>query len=303
MYDAIEKQTRIAEDPSASHDVQSRPQRYRMRRIASDIARYLVLLLFAAIFLAPFILIFFWAFRTEVEIGQNPFALPIPFHFENLANVWTVGRYSVYLPNTILYSAVITVGVCLLSCMAGYALAKIPFPGNRAVLMLFLIGIMLPFFSVMIPIYLVLRDVQILGTRWALIIPGIALALPFGVFLMRSFFKALPNEISEAAKIDGCNEWGVFWKVMLPLAGPGVTSLAVFQWIWTWNVFEEALIFVQRDSLRPVGLAILFFQDRYTLDRGMVATGVVLTILPVIVIYLLLQRRFIEGVTAGALKN
>ena len=100
----------------------------------------------------------------------------------------------------------------------------------------------------------------------------------------------------------GDSAWRAFRRVTLPLVGPGVTSLAVFQWIWTWNMFLEPLIFLQKDELRPVGLAILFFQSRYRLDRGMVATGVVLTILPVILIYIFLQRKFVEGVTAGALR-
>jgi len=275
---------------------------HRVIRQVGEIVRYMLLLLFAAIFVVPFIWMGFWALKTETEISEDPFSPPIPPHWDNLAKVWTIGQYNKYLPNTLIYAFAIATSVCFLSCLAGYALARIPFPGQQMIFIFFLIGLMVPFFAVMIPIYFLVANLGILGTRWALIIPGTALALPFGVFLMRSFFLSLPEELADAARIDGCNEWGVFARVMLPLASPGLTTLAVFEFLWTWNMFIEPLVLVQRDPLRPVGLAILLFQARYTIDRGMVAGGLLLTIVPVIIMYLLLQRKFIEGVTAGAFK-
>lgn len=282
--------------------IHSKSPQLNATRFVSGLLRYLVLFAFVIIFLGPFVLIFFWAFKLEPEIAQAPFSPPIPFHLENLTRVWTAGRYNIYLPNTIIYSVSITFGVCVLSCLAGYALARLPLLGRKLLLNMFLLGMLVPFFSLMIPIYLLLRDFNILGTREGLIIPCIALGLPFGVFLLRSFFMSLPAELGDAGKIDGCSEWGVFRHIMLPLAAPGILGLAVFQWIWSWNMFLEPLLFVQKDDLRPVGLAILFFQGKYSTDRGMVATGVVLTIIPVLVIYLFLQRKFVEGITAGALK-
>jgi ABC-type glycerol-3-phosphate transport system permease component len=132
---------------------------------------------------------------------------------------------------------------------------------------------------------------------------GAAVQLPFGIFLMRGFFRGLPPEIADAARVDGANEWAVFRQVMLPLATPGLATLVVFQFIYTWNEFLMPLIFVQRDELRPVSLGMMFFFGRYTADRGMIAAGVTIAMLPMVVLYLLLQRRFIEGITAGALKT
>lgn len=270
--------------------------------MALNLIRYLILLLFGALFIMPFVWVIFWALKTEMEIGADPFGFPTNPHWDNLARAWTVGRYNSYLPNTVIYAVTIVLGVCFFACLAGYAFAKLRFPGRQLLFNLFLIGLMVPFFSLMIPLYFLARDLQILGTRWALIIPGIALALPFGIFFMRAFFLSLPDELGDAAKIDGCNEWAVFWRVMLPLAWPGLTTLALFEFLWTWNMFVEPLVLVQRDALRPVGLAILFFTGRFTVDRGMIAAGVLLTILPVILVYLALQHKFIEGITAGALK-
>jgi len=135
------------------------------------------------------------------------------------------------------------------------------------------------------------------------IVPGIALRLPFGIFLMRGFFKGLPNDIADAARLDGANEWDVFRQIMLPLSVPGLSTLVVFQFINTWNQFRMPLIFVQRDELRPVALGAMFFFRQFTADRGMIAAGVTISMVPMIILYLLQQRRFIEGITAGAMKT
>jgi ABC-type glycerol-3-phosphate transport system permease component len=265
-------------------------------------AKYAVLIFFLLVFSIPFIWLVSWSLKTEIDIVSNPFSAPIPPHWENFARVWTQGRYSRYLPNTVVYAISIVIGVCFFSCMTGYALARMRFPGRDALFTLILVGTMVPFQAIMIPLYYLARDLHILGTRWGLIIPSTALGLPFGVFMMRAFFRSLPEELADAARIDGCSEWGIFGRVMLPLAGPGLTALAVFQFMWSWNVFLPALILVQRDVLRPVALGLLYFAGRYTQDRSMIAGGVMFTIIPIIVLYLLLQHKFIEGVTAGALK-
>jgi raffinose/stachyose/melibiose transport system permease protein len=205
--------------------------------------------------------------------------------------------------NTVLYCVAIVGGVAFLSCLTGYALALLPLPARGAILLTFVLGLMVPFQSVMIPIYYLLRDIHLLETYWAFILPGIAFRLPFGIFLMRGFFRGLPPELGDAARVDGANEWAVFRQVMLPLAIPGLATLVVFQFIWTWNQFLMPLVFVQRDELRPVSLGTMFFFGRFTADRGMIAAGVTISMLPMIVLYLLLQRRFIEGITAGALKS
>ncbi|MDQ3225246.1 MAG: carbohydrate ABC transporter permease, partial [Chloroflexota bacterium] len=243
------------------------------------------------------------AFKTSQEIGRDPFALPTALRWDNLVEAWTVGRFSDYMLNSILYCVAIVFGSVALSGLAGYGLSMLPLPGRDGLMVLFLLGLMIPFQSVMIPLYYLLLDFQILETYWAFIIPGIAFRLPFGVFLMRGFFRGLPPELGDAARTDGANEWKVFQHVFLPLAWPGMATLVVFQFIWTWNQFAMPLIYVQRDELRPISLGTLFFFGRYTADRGLIAAGVTLSMIPIIIIYLLLQRRFIEGITAGALKS
>jgi ABC-type glycerol-3-phosphate transport system permease component len=275
----------------------------RLGRFVGNAATYAILLVFLLIFLVPFIWIWSSAFKTSREIGQNPFALPSSLRWENLIEAWTVGRFSDYMLNSVIYCGAIVFGSVVLSSLAGYGLSLVPLPGRDGFMVLFLLGLMVPFQSVMIPLYYLLRDTRLLETYWAFIVPGIAFRLPFGIFLMRGFFRGLPAELGDAARIDGANEWQVFRRIFLPLAWPGMATLVVFQFIWTWNQFAMPLIYVQRDELRPVALGTMFFFGRFTADRGLIAAGVTLSMIPVVILYLLLQRRFIEGITAGALKT
>jgi ABC-type glycerol-3-phosphate transport system permease component len=276
---------------------------FALGRLTARAGTYLLLIAFLLIFLLPFIWIWSSAFKTSREIGRNPFALPSELRWENLVQAWTVGHFSDYMLNSAIYCAAIVAGSVVLACLAGYGLSMLPLPGRDALLVLFLLGLTVPFQSVMIPMYYLLRDLHILETYWAFIIPGVAIRLPFGVFLMRGFFRGLPMELGDAARTDGANEWQVFRQVMLPLSWPGLATLIVFQFMWAWNEFAMPLIFVQRDELRPVSLGTMFFFGRFTADRGMIAAGVTISMIPVVILYLLLQRRFIEGITAGALKS
>lgn len=294
----MEHTTPVRMTASRATGVQPRPLRWWTTRIVT----YTLLILFLAVFLVPFLWLASLALKTQAEFADNPFGLPVNPQWSNFEEVWTNGRYNTYLPNTILYAVTVVIGVCAFACLTGYALAKIRFPGRQFIFLFLLFGITVPFQSRMIPLFYLTRDLGILGRREGYIIPSIALGLPFGVFLMRAFFSSIPDELADAARVDGCTQWGVFRWVMLPLAGPGLTTLAVFQFLFTWTAFLPPLVLLQRDALRPVALALLFFTDRQGANLPLVATGTIITILPVILAYLVLQRKFIEGITAGALK-
>lgn len=273
------------------------------QRSGGEVGRYGILVIFALIFFVPVIWVWSSALKTSLEIARDPFGLPQNWRWGNISKAWNVGHFDRYMGNTVIYCVAIVGGVVALSALSGYALALLPLPARGAILMIFVLGLMVPFQSVMIPIYYLLRDIHLLETYWAFILPGIALRLPFGIFLMRGFFRGLPPELRDAARIDGASEFSVFRQIMLPLAIPGLATLVVFQFIWTWNQFLMPLVFVQSDDLRPVSLGTMFFFGRFSADRGLIAAGVTISMLPMLVLYLLLQRRFIEGITAGALKS
>ncbi|MGH2616951.1 MAG: carbohydrate ABC transporter permease [Thermomicrobiales bacterium] len=275
----------------------------RLQNALVQSGRYAVLVFFLVVSLYPVVLMWASALKTSREIARDPLALPSSLNMENLQTAWTVGRFDRYLGNSVLYSIAIVTGVVVLSSLAGYSLARLRVAHHRVVFIGFLLGLMVPFQSIMIPLYYLLRDMNVLGTYWAMILPSIGLGLPFGVFYMRAFFRGLPGELADAARVDGGSEWQVFAQIMLPLARPGLATLAVFQLMTTWNSFLVPLVFVQRDELRPIALGAMFFSGRYTADRGLIAAGVTISIVPIVILYLFMQRQFIRGITAGALKG
>ncbi len=162
---------------------------------------------------------------------------------------------------------------------------------------------MVPFQSIMIPLFYILRDLGLLGTYWAMILPSIVVGLPFGIFFMRAFFLRLPDELADAAKIDGASEFAVFWRVMLPLSLPAIAAQVVFQFMAAWKEFLIPLIYMQREELRPLVLGLMFFRGKYTQNIPLTMAGAMIVMLPILVIYIIFQRKFIQGMTAGALKG
>jgi ABC-type glycerol-3-phosphate transport system permease component len=198
--------------------------------------------------------------------------------------------------------------------MAGYALARFRFPGQNLVFYLFILGLMVPFFSMMIPLYYTMRDlclpgtsVCMLDTHLAVILPSIAGAsgagLPLGIFLMRAFFLDMPRDLADAAKVDGAGEWGVFRHVMVPLAAPGAAALAVFSFLAAWNTFLLPLLYMPGEQNRTLATGLLLFSGGRTREIELVASGSLIMIAPVVLFFLLFQRHFIRGLTAGAVRG
>ena len=271
--------------------------------VAFRIIQYVVLIFFALICLIPLLWVVANSLKTTREIALNPLGPPTTFNWQNYVEAWTVGRFGKYFANSVIVTIPIVIGTVALSCLAGYGFARFKLPGGKLVFYLFLLGLTVPFQSIMIPLFYLLRDVGFLGTYWAMIVPNIVLGLPFGIFFMRAFFLRLPEELADAAKIDGASEFGVFWSIMLPLSLPAIAAQVVFQFAGAWNSFLVPLIYVQKEELRPLVLGLMFFKSRYTQNIPLTMAGAVIVMLPIVVIYLIFQRKFIQGMTAGALKG
>lgn len=281
----------------------ARQRRAANRALLTRIAQYGTLIFFALICLLPILWVVANSFKTTREIASNPLSLPTAINWQNYGEAWVVGRFSKYFGNSVITSIPIVFGTVFLACLAGYGFARFTLPGGRALFVLLLLGLMVPFQSIMIPLFYVLRDVGFLGTYWAMIVPQIVVSLSFGIFFMRAFFLRLPEELADAARIDGASEWGVFTRVMLPLARPAITSQIVFQFVGAWNAFLIPLIYVQKEELRPLVLGLMFFKSKYTQNIPLTMAGAVIVMLPMIVVYMLFQRTFIQGLTSGAVKG
>jgi len=259
---------------------------------------YGILLFFTVIALMPFIWTLLNSVKTNNEIMGAPFSLPQKFLWDNYREAWTTGRLGVYFWNSVVSAVPVVVVSIAISSLAGYAFARVSFWGKGVMLFLFLFGLTVPFQAKVIHLYYVLMSLRLLDNLWGIILPSIG--GPFGIFLMRAFFMQLPNELSDSAKIDGCSELAVFTRVMFPLAQPAVVSLVVFSFMGIWNEYFLPLIVLTSDARRTLPLGVVHFQSRYYTDYRLVFAALVLSIIPVVIVYLAFQRQFIRGVAVGS---
>jgi raffinose/stachyose/melibiose transport system permease protein len=224
-------------------------------------------------------------------------------HFGNFADAWREGNFGSYLKSSVIV-AVAVVGISgVLSIMSGYAFGMMRFRGSELLFYVFLLGLMVPMEAIIVPLYYDFRDRGLTDTYWALILPQIGTSVAFGTFWMRAFFRGVPRSLVEAARIDGASSWFTLWRVLLPLARPAVLTMTVLLFMWTWNEFLLALVMVSDEGLRTAPLGLSFFQGRNTSDLTLLSAGSVIVALPVVVLYVFLQRHFIRGMLAGAVKG
>jgi ABC-type glycerol-3-phosphate transport system permease component len=277
-----------------------------MYRLVGSSAKYLGLVFFAALVLYPLLLIVSTAVKDPLDVTANPFALFSSVNLVNFVDAWTLGGFGGYFWNTVIITAFTLLGTVALSVLAGYALARLHLPGRGIVFFVFMLGLMFPFFSVVIPLFYELRDLGLLGTRAGVILVLIAGAggfgVPIGVFLMRSFYMDLPEELADAARVDGATEFQVFRSIMLPLSGPGVAVLAVLVFFQTWNIFSVPLLLLPGSENQVLATGLYLFASGRTQEYEYIAAGSLIMIIPVVVFFLIFQRLFVRGLTAGALK-
>lgn len=272
-----------------------------VRNIINKILIYGSLIFFLLITVVPLYLIWSSAFKTNVEIASNPIGLPSAPNIDNFVRAWTTGNFSVYMRNSLLIATFTMLIVVVCTTMSGYALSTLKIPGSRGITLFFLLGMAIPLHGILIPQFFIIRELRLINSPVAVIIILTALNVPFGTFLMRSYFMNMPSEIIDAAYIDGCNELQVLYYIMAPIARPAISSLAVFIFMWSWNDLLIPLIYLNNDSLRTVSVGLTFYQGRFTTDYALTAAGTTIATIPVIIFYLLFQRQFVEGLTAGSL--
>ena len=262
---------------------------------------YVLLGVFSLVALVPIVGIVVTALQARA--GAATFGVPAGFDPENFATAWDEGNFADYLRS----SAIVTVSVValstLLSILAGYAFGMMRFRGSTALFYLMLLGLMVPLEATIVPLYYDLRDLSMTDTYWALILPQVGASVAFGTFWMRAFFRSVPRSLVEAARLDGAGTWFTLWRVLLPLARPAVLTMTVLLFMWTWNEFLLALVMVSDEDLRTAPLGLSFFQGRNTSDLTLLAAGSVIVAFPVVVLYVFLQRHFIRGMLAGAVKG
>jgi raffinose/stachyose/melibiose transport system permease protein len=273
------------------------------RRQLRLIPNYVLLTIFLLVILLPIIGIVLSAFKTDSEIIKGPFSLPASFRLDSFKNAWTVGHFNMYFRSSVIVStSVVSVSV-FLSILIGYAFGLLRFPLQRLLYLVLLMGFMVPFEAVVIPLYHTMHRLGLTDTYWALILPQIGQSISFGTLWMTSFFQSAPQELVDASALDGCSRWQSLWKVLFPLAKPAVLTLVVLFFMWTWNEFLLALVMVQDESLRTLPVGLAFFQGRYTSNIPLMAAGSIIVAGPIVLVYIVFQRYFIKGLLGGAVKG
>lgn len=275
----------------------------RPGRVA-DRAAHLFLVGWAVLVTVPLLWAVVSSLKTDREILTSPWTLPAQPRFDNWSRAWTQASIGDYFVNSAIVVGCALVLTMLLGSLVAYALARYTFPGNRLLYYLFVAGILFPVFLALVPLFFVVKQLGLIGTYPGLILVYSAYALPFTVFFLHSFFRTLPTAIAEAAFLDGCSHSGVFFRVMLPLARPGLVSIAIFNFLGLWNQYLLPLV-LNPDPDRYVlaqGLAALSVSQGYRSDWSGLFAGLTIAMLPVLAAYVLFQRQIRSGLTAGAVR-
>lgn len=275
-----------------------------LKKITRRSILYLVLIILAIIFLVPVYGSLITSFKTVEEIMMGGFwKFPRYFTFEGYIEAWKMQNLGKYFKNSVIITFSSVVGSIFLASLAAYPLARIRFKGEKFIFILFVAGLFLPPQIHLLPLFRLVNVLGIFDTYLALILTHIAFGQPICVFILRNFFINLPHEIDEAAKIDGCNDFSIYWRIILPLAKPALAVLVILQFTWIWNEFLWGLVLTQTDQARPLTLGLFNLQGMFTIEWNVQTAGAIIATIPTIIVFLALQRYFIKGITLGAVKG
>lgn len=265
---------------------------------------YILLIGMAVVWLLPFVIIVLTSVRSMGDLISNGvFAWPQAFVFANFERAWNIGNFSTYFRNSlILITLKVPLGIVIAS-LAAFPLAKMHFRFSGVIFVFFLIGLAIPIHVTLTPLLVMMKQLGIQGTLAALIPPYVVFGLPFQIFVMRGFFRTVPSELLEAARLDGASEWGNFWRILMPLSAPALATLFIIDALATWNELLMALVLISSNESRTVPVGLLQFQGQFSSQYTQLMAGVLISITPIILLYVFLQRYMVAGLTAGALKE
>jgi multiple sugar transport system permease protein len=289
--------------PAGTHlDSGPVPRRSRRSSRIWRIVGYLALAVAAAGLLLPF----YWMVVSSLKTNNDVFTVPIqwlpdPVVWENYLDIWRKSEMTTWLANTLILSVSVTALQVFTGSFAAYGFAKVRFPGRDVLFLIYIATIAVPWQSYMIPQFILMSKLGLSNTRWSII--ALQAFGAFGVFLMKQYYETIPEELSEAARIDGMSEYGIYRRIILPLSGPALASLTLLTFVATWNDYLGPLIYLRSPDLRTIQLGLSTFISQYNAEYALIMTGSVLSVLPIAVIFLLGQRYFVAGISTTGLKG
>ncbi|WP_327581053.1 carbohydrate ABC transporter permease [Nonomuraea sp. NBC_00507] len=264
----------------------------------------IVLAVVAIFWISPLALLLVTAVRPLADfISNGPLSWPSAFTWTNFADAWDIGNFATTYGNSALLAMLkVPLGV-LISAMLGFALAKLRMKFRRTVMFSVFLGLTIPIYIAIVPVFIMMRTAGATDSVIGLIGPYLAFGIPFEVLVLQSFFRQIPNEIIEAARVDGAGDWRIFWTVVLPLSAPALVTVAILDAVATWNEFLFALILLNSDANKTLPVGLLNFQGQFSNNNTGLAAGILIAVVPILIAYTLLQRWIVGGLTAGATKG
>lgn len=265
--------------------------------------QYIVLGIVTLVIVVPIVIMVFGALKTRGEMFANPYTIPIPQHWENFGLILTTPSFWTLMRNSLIVMLASTAGVLITSSLAAFVFARLQFKGKELAFNFLTLGLMFPITVAIMPVYLVIRQMQLIDSLWAVILVQTAFGIAGNTLILRGFFLSIPMELQDAASIDGCSTFGFFWRILLPLAQPALAAVAALTMIVSWNDLLTPLVLLNSDKLWTLPLGTMQFQGQYSSDLALTAAFVTLSALPVIIFYMFAERQIVAGLTAGAIKG
>jgi raffinose/stachyose/melibiose transport system permease protein len=275
----------------------------RAGRVARSVVRAIVMVAVAAAIVVPIVYAVLGGFKDSGQIAADPIGLPNPWVVSNYTEILTSGVFWQQLGNSVLVAAISTTIVVLFAALAAFVFARRSFPGREAMFILFTLGLLFPAAVAILPLFILVRDLGLLDNPLGIALPQAAFGLPLTIIILRPFFRAIPVELEDAAAIDGCSQFGFFWRVLLPMSRPVLATVAVLAIVFSWNQFLLPLVMVSSPDRWTLPLGVTNFSTQYSADTARILAYTTLSLIPALVFYVVAERQLVGGLSAGAVKG
>lgn len=259
--------------------------------------------LYGLLTLYPLFWLFISAFKNNVEFMNRPFGLPAQWHISNFTKAWESSHMDRAFMNSAIVSLVCLASTLIISALASYVLSRFSFKLKSAVMTFFVVGMLIPMHSTLVPLFILMKQMSVLNTYAALVLPYVAFALPTAIFILTAYLTTFPKDIEEAAYMDGCGLWGVFLRIMLPVSLPAISTVGIISFLHFWNDYSFSLVFISKSTLKTLPLAVATFADGFATDYSLTLAAMTIAVIPTILVYLIFQEQVMKGMTAGAVKG
>ncbi|MFH1246139.1 MAG: carbohydrate ABC transporter permease [Candidatus Omnitrophota bacterium] len=275
--------------------------RYKLKDFIGGSMVHLFLLLITLTCVFPLLWMLGSSLKTQSTVFSDMSLIPKVMHWQNYSTAWTEGNFGVYFLNSVIYTVCVVAGIVLVSSLAAYAFSRLSFPGRNFFFYMFLAAMMIPLPGAFVPLYVLMDRLHLRNTPQGYILCLINVGLSLSIFMLKTFFDKMPKDLEDAARIDGCSKWGIWWNVAMPLARPALAVIVIFNSLSVWNEYILALILFDDAKFMPLQVGLSTFHGEFVTQYHLLMAGVTITVLPILFIYIIMQKHIVKGLTAGAI--